>query len=38
MKRSPVRVSKDKRVFRATAQNTKKINVQPLPMRGGIRL
>ena len=29
---------RDKRVFKKTAERTKKINVRPLQMRGGIRL
>lgn len=29
---------KDRRVFRRTAAEAKKINVSPLPYRGGIRL
>lgn len=31
-------VAKDKKEFRRTAVNTKKINVNPTIMRGGIRL
>ena len=38
MKRRPVRKRKDKRIFSATANKTKKINVEPKVMRGGIRL
>ncbi len=30
--------SKDKKVFRRTAAKTKKVNISPRPMRGGIRL
>lgn len=30
--------SKDKKVFSRTAAKTKKINLSPRPMRGGIRL
>ncbi len=30
--------SKDKKVFARTAAKTKKINLSPRPMRGGIRL
>lgn len=29
---------KDNRVFRRTAAKSKKININPLPFRGGIRL
>lgn len=28
----------DKKIFKRTAANTKKINIQPKAMRGGIRL
>lgn len=39
MARRPVRrVSKDRKVFRHTAEKTKKINVNPNVSRGGIRL
>ena len=38
MKRRPVQKSRDKRVFTKTANKTKKINVEPKVMRGGIRL
>ena len=38
MKRRPVRKRKDKRIFSSTANKTKKINVEPKVMRGGIRL
>lgn len=38
MKRYPVKVRKDKRIFSRTANKTKKINVRPSVMRGGIRL
>ena len=37
-KRRPVKVIKDKAIFKRTADKTKTINVKPLPMRGGIRL
>lgn len=37
-KRTPVKPVKDKKVFRNTAQKTKKINLGQSPMRGGIRL
>lgn len=33
-----VRPSKDKNVFRNTAKKGKRINIDPKPMRGGIRL
>lgn len=36
--RSKVKPSKDKAVFSRTAKKTKKINVNPRPSRGGIRL
>lgn len=37
--RTPVRApNKDKRFFRRTAVNTKKVNVKPPQFRGGIRL
>ncbi len=38
MTRSKVRKRIDKRIFRKTASSTKKINVNPGIMRGGIRL
>lgn len=38
MKRSRVRKSKDKKVFRQTANKTQSINVRPVTYRGGIRL
>lgn len=38
MKRKRVRPSKDKKVFRSTANKTRQINVKPTLMRGGIRL
>lgn len=36
--RKPMRHSKDKKVFSRTAEKTKKINIAPKNMRGGIRL
>lgn len=30
--------SKDRQIFKRTAETTKKINVKPRPVRGGIRL
>lgn len=36
--RTPVKPVKDKKVFRNTANKTKKINLGQSPMRGGIRL
>lgn len=36
--RMSVNRKKDKRVFTNTAKKTKKINVNPKPSRGGIRL
>ena len=36
--RMPVNPKKDKRGFTNTAKKTKKINVNPKPSRGGIRL
>lgn len=38
MKRKIMKARKDKKVFRRTAVKTKKINVAPKIMRGGIRL
>lgn len=38
MKRRPVKVRKDQRIFTRTAISGKKVNVAPVPMRGGIRL
>ena len=38
MSRQKMKSGKDKKVFRRTAVKTKKINVNPLPYRGGIRL
>ena len=36
--RSTVKPKNDKKVFTNTAKKTKKINVNPKPSRGGIRL
>lgn len=36
--RTKMRMKKDKRVFRNTAVKSKKINLSPRSMRGGIRL
>lgn len=36
--RMPVNPKKDKRIFTNTAKKTKKININPKPSRGGIRL
>lgn len=33
-----VRKSKDQKIFRRTASKSKKINIDPVIMRGGIRL
>lgn len=38
MKRSKVKPRKDQKIFSKTANKTKKINVQPKVMRGGIHL
>lgn len=38
MSRKRMRHGKDKRVFRRTASKSKKININPTIMRGGIRL
>lgn len=38
MNRTPRKKSKDKRVFKNTANKTKDINVRPGEWRGGIRL
>ena len=38
MKRQRMKPRTDKKVFRATAVKSKKINIDPLPFRGGIRL
>lgn len=38
MKRARTNARKDARIFRATANTTKKANVMATPMRGGIRL
>lgn len=37
-KRETVKKKEDKKIFKNTATRTKKINVDPKPMRGGIRL
>lgn len=36
--RKKMRAKRDKKVFARTAKNTKKINVNPVIYRGGIRL
>ena len=36
--RKPTTAKTDKKIFHATADKTKKINVSPKTMRGGIRL
>lgn len=36
--RKKVKMSRDRKVFKATASKTKKININPKIMRGGIRL
>lgn len=36
--RKPVTPKKDKKIFHVTGARTKKINIAPKPMRGGIRL
>lgn len=38
MKRRATNPVNDQKIFRRTAINTKKINVQPTNMRGGIRM
>lgn len=38
MKRSKMRVSKDKKVFKHSADKTKKVNIAPVVARGGFRL
>lgn len=38
MSRKRMRRGKDKKVFRRTASQSKKININPVVMRGGIRL
>jgi len=38
MRRSKTRQSTDKKIFRHTAVKTKKMNIAPRVMRGGIRL
>lgn len=36
--RKPVKIKKDKRIFRNTAMKTKQINIKPKTSRGGIQL
>lgn len=36
--RTKLKPSKDKKIFKSTANKSKKINVAPKTMRGGIRL
>nr|DAW41768.1 MAG TPA: hypothetical protein [Microviridae sp.] len=38
MKRTRMKPKTDRKVFRSTAVKTKKINIDPLPYRGGTRL
>lgn len=38
MRRKVMRRAKDRKVFRRTAVKTKKVNIAPKIMRGGIRL
>lgn len=38
IRRTPTKPKKDKSIFKKTAQKTKKINIAPKTMRGGIRL
>lgn len=38
MKRKKVNPRKDKKIFTNTAAKSKKINIKPITMRGGIRL
>ena len=38
MQRRDTEKNEDKRIFKNTAATTKKINIQPMNMRGGIRL
>lgn len=38
MKRTPVRRRKDRKIFKRTANATRKINIAPNVSRGGIRL
>lgn len=38
MRRKPMKARKDKKIFRRTAVKSKKINLAPRVMRGGIRL
>lgn len=37
MKRKPISMKRSKRLFTATALKVKPQNIQPMPMRGGIR-
>lgn len=37
-KRVPVRKNKDKKIFKKAADKTKKMNINPVVSRGGIRL
>lgn len=37
-KRKAVKPKKDKKIFARTADKTKKVNIDPKPQRGGIRL
>lgn len=36
--RRRMKLKKDKKIFRNTADKSKKVNINPRPMRGGIRL
>ena len=36
--RKKVKMSKDRKIFKTTSSKTKKINIDPKIMRGGIRL
>lgn len=36
--RRKMKPKRDKKIFRKTAVSSKKININPTPMRGGIRL
>lgn len=38
MKRKKITKKASKRIFRKTADRVKKINLQPVPMRGGFRI
>lgn len=38
MRKTITNKSKDRKIFRQTATKTKKINIAPVAMRGGIRL